>query len=67
MCEINPAIRIIENRGRQEGIEQGIEQGMEKGRLEMIVSMANVGVDKELIAKGAKCSVHEIEKMLIAA
>jgi hypothetical protein len=75
MCEINPAIKIIEKRGMEQGmergmergIEQGIEQGMERGRLEMILGMDRAGVGRDLIAKGAKCSVREVESMLVAA
>lgn len=50
--------------GLEKGLQQGLEAGIKKARLELILSLIENGMDKELIAKVAKCSIKEIEEII---
>ncbi len=49
--------------GRREGVEEGRKKGVEEGRKEMICSMLLTGMTSEQVAKIAKMTVEEIEKI----
>ena len=47
-----------------EGIENGIEKGIEQGKRETVLSLAEMGLSVEKIAKAVKLSVPEIQKWI---
>ena len=47
-----------------EGIENGIEKGIEQGKRETVLSLAEMGLSVEKIAKAVKLSVSEIQKWI---
>ena len=53
----------IEN-GIEKGIEKGIKQGIERGKRETVLSLAEMGLPVEKIAKAVKLSVQEVQKWL---
>ena len=50
-------------KGLKQGLEQGLEEGLKQGKNEMIVEMLKNKVDMHIIAKCAKVSLDEIEKI----
>mgnify|MGYP002555412166 FL=1 len=53
----------IEN-GIEKGIKKGIEKGIEQGKRETVLSLAEMGLSVEKIAKAVKLSVPEIQKWI---
>ena len=47
-----------------EGIENGIEKGIEQGKRETVLSLAEMGLPVEKIAKAVRLSVREVQKWL---
>ena len=47
-----------------ESIENGIEKGIEQGKRETVLSLAEMGLSVEKIAKAVKLSVPEIQKWI---
>ena len=53
----------IEN-GIEKGIKKGIEKGIEQGKRETVLSLTEMGLSVEKIAKAVKLSVPEIQKWI---
>ena len=57
----------IENgieKGIEKGIKKGIEKGIEQGKRETVLSLTEMGLSVEKIAKAVKLSVPEIQKWI---
>ena len=54
----------IYSEGIENGIEKGIEKGIEQGKRETVLSLAEMGLSIEKIAKAVKLSVPEIQKWI---
>ena len=49
--------------GMEKGLQQGLEEGLKQGKNDMIVEMLKNKIDMHIIAKCAKVSLDEIEKI----
>ena len=49
--------------GMKQGLEKGMEKGMEKGKAEMALSLLNLGVDEETIAKASGLTIEQVRKI----
>lgn len=62
--DIDRAEEKAHRKGLQEGHQEGLQKGFQQKEIEMIKSMAEQGADLDFIARVAKMTVEEVEKIL---
>ena len=61
--EDSPAVRVLEDRGRLQGIRQGIRQGRLQEKLEIAQNMLNAGEDYSKISRFTGLDIERIEAL----
>ena len=53
-----------ENELKSEAMEEGIKEGIQEGKNEMILSLNEQGIAKDIIAKAAKVDISYVEEII---
>ncbi len=63
MSTLNPAVAVIENRGRQEGRQEGKKEGIQEGYRAVAQRMHERGADNSAIADAIGWTVQSVQQM----
>ena len=66
MRTLNPAVEIIREQGREQGIEQGREQGIAQEKQSVAFRMHEKGLDYTTIADSIGWNTRRVQQLFVA-